>query len=58
MTRKTKKAKRGKARAGRNGGLRASIEDELLLLADGGWRGVALGPSAQLMMEGKKRRER
>jgi uncharacterized protein (DUF4415 family) len=37
MTVKTKKAKKRKARArpGRVGGLHASVEDELLLLADG-----------------------
>jgi uncharacterized protein (DUF4415 family) len=36
MTAKTKKAKRRKARAGSIGGLRASVEDDLLLLADEG----------------------
>lgn len=34
MTVKTKKAKRRRARPGRVGQLRASVEDELLLLAD------------------------
>ena len=34
MTVKIKKAKRRKERAGRIGGLRASVEGELLLLAD------------------------
>jgi uncharacterized protein (DUF4415 family) len=36
MTVKRKKTKRRKVRAGRIGGLRASVEDELLLLADEG----------------------
>jgi uncharacterized protein (DUF4415 family) len=36
MTVKSKKTKRRKVRAGRIGGLRASVEDELLLLADEG----------------------